>query len=239
MQRSTQYLLSAMILSSTLLMAAYSDNNTSTAPVAVPPAPTPVPVSYAVTVTNLTAAQPFSPVAVVLHDSEGLWQVGQAASAPLEQLAESGDNSDFLQSTDVLGNANGGQIIAPGDSQVITVTINDRVDTKLTTASMLVNTNDAFAGLDSYALDSLTVGDVITMRVPALDAGTELNDEAMGTIPGPADNGEGFNAARESRDTVAFHSGVVSAADGLTQSTLDVEHQFDNAVMLIRVKRTQ
>ena len=77
MQRSTQYRLSAMILSSTLLMAACSDNNTSTAPVAVPPAPTPVPVSYAVTVTNLTAAQPFSLVAVVLHDSEGLWHVGE------------------------------------------------------------------------------------------------------------------------------------------------------------------
>ena len=239
MQRSTQYRLSAIILSTSLMMAACSDNTTSAPPVEVPEAPTPVAVSYAVTITNLTSAQPFSPIAVVLHDGDGLWQIGQAASVALEQLAESGANSDFLQSTAVLGNANGGQIIPPGDSQEIIVTINDRTDTKMTTASMLVNTNDAFAGLDSYGLDALGVGDVITMRLPALDAGTELNDEALGTIPGPADGGEGFNAARETRNTVAYHSGVVSAADGLTQSTLNVEHKFDNAVMLIRVERTQ
>lgn len=239
MQPSTHLKVLTLVLSSTMLLMACSNDNTSAPPVAVPPVTAPVAVSYDVRVTNLTAAQPFSPVAVVLHDGDGLWQVGQPASLALEHLAESGSNSDFLQGTEVLGNANGGQIIPPGDSQVITVTINDRDDTRMTTATMLVNTNDAFTGLDSYDLSNLAVGDAITMRLPALDAGTESNNEAVGSIPGPADSGVGFNAARESRNTVAFHSGVVSVDDGLGQSTLSAEHKFDNAVMHITIMRTQ
>lgn len=239
MKRSTQFKLSTIVLSTTLLMAACSDNNNDTPPVEIPTVVQPIAVNYEVTVTNLTAAQPFSPVAIVLHDVDGLWTVGEPASPELETLAESGGNTDFLQTTAVLGNANGNQIIPPGDSQTILVSINDRTDTKMTTATMLVNTNDAFVGLDAYDLSALTVGDSITMRLPALDAGTEINDEALGTIPGPADGGEGFNAQRESRNTVAYHPGVVSADDGLTSSILDVTHQFDNPVMRIVVTRTR
>ena len=237
MHISTKWRVSATILSTTLILAACSDNNSAT--VNVPDVIQPVAVNYTVTVTNLTASQPLSPVAVVLHDVDHLWQVGSPASAELEQLAESGANSDFLQTATILGNANGNQIIPPGDSQTIDLTINDRTDTKLSTATMLVNTNDAFAGIDGYDLSGLMVGDSISMRLPALDAGTEDNAESSGTIPGPADGGEGFNAVREARNTVAYHAGVVSSDDGLSSSVLSAEHRFDNAVLSITVTRTQ
>ncbi|MFT5808172.1 MAG: hypothetical protein ACI9LG_002473 [Moritella dasanensis] len=32
----------------------------------------------------------------------------------------------------------------------------------------------------------------MTYNLPAYDAGTEANSEAVGTIPGPADGGEGL-----------------------------------------------
>src|SRR5680860_1111904 len=57
--------------------------------------------SYQITVTNLTAGQPLSPAAVVIHDTN--WQaftLGEPASVALETLAEAGDNSDFVAAAD-------------------------------------------------------------------------------------------------------------------------------------------
>ena len=104
---------------------------------------------------------------------------------------------------------------------------------------MLVNTNDAFTGLNAYNLADLDVGEEWTSVARAYDAGTEANSEAAGTMPGPADDGEGFNAERDDADFVALHPGVVSADDGLSSSVLSVQHKFDNPVMRITVTRTE
>ena len=64
------------------------------------------------------------------------------------------------------------------------------------------------------------------------------DDEAPGTIPGPADGGEGFNAARDDdADRVSMHGGVVSAMDGLITSVLTEQHRFDNPVVGVSVTR--
>jgi hypothetical protein len=74
--------------------------------------------------------------------------------------------------------------------------------------------------------------------LPAWDAGTEANSEASGTIPGPADGGEGYNATRDDLvNFVAIHRGVISADDGLNSSILDESHRFDNPVARVMIER--
>jgi hypothetical protein len=201
------------------------------------PVPDPVDVSYEITIINLTNSQPLSPVAVVLHPSGNLWSVGDVPSVELEMMAEGGDNSGLL----ALGMAgtSGAGAIGPGGNETISVTVQDVTDAKLTVATMLVNTNDAFSGLNAWDLSQLAVGDSWTTTAGVYDAGSEVNSEAAGTMPGPADGGEGFNAMRSDTGYVAMHPGVVSVDDGLSSSVLSVEHRFDNPAIRIMVTRTE
>jgi hypothetical protein len=201
------------------------------------PIPDPVDVSYAVTITNLTNAQPLSPVAIVLHSSGHLWQVGEVPSVELERMAEGGDNSGLLALG--IASASSAGPIAPGGHETINVTIQDITNATLSVATMLVNTNDGFTGLNAWSLANLAVGDSWTTTANAYDAGTEINSEASGTMPGPADGGEGFNAMRADTGYVAMHPGVVSSDDGLSTSVLTSMHKFDNPTIRITVMRTE
>lgn len=229
----------SLVVTSAMLLAACSDNDTDPVQPVPVPTPTSVDVTYEVTVTNLTNAQPLSPLGVIIHDEGHLWTIGETASLALETMAEGGDNSQLLALPVGLANASGMAPIGPGNSDTVSITIQDRVDSYISVATMLVNTNDAFTGLDKYNLAELAVGDSQTWRFAALDAGTEENSEAMSTIPGPADGGEGFNASREARDIVTYHAGVVTNADGLDTSVLDASHKFDNPVIRLTVTRIE
>ncbi|MDM7861544.1 spondin domain-containing protein [Alteromonas sp. ASW11-36] len=204
-----------------------------------PPPPPPVDVSYDVTVTNLTNAQPLSPVAVVLHDEGNLWTIGESASVALEQMAEGGDTAELRALSVVLAEASGAAPIGPGGSETISITIQDNEMANISITTMLVNTNDAFTGLNAWSLADLAVGDSWTTVTRAYDAGTEANSEAAGTMPGPADGGEGFNAVRDDADFVALHPGVVTGDDGLGSSVLTVLHKIDNPVVRITITRTE
>ena len=104
---------------------------------------------------------------------------------------------------------------------------------------MLVNTNDAFSGLTGVDISTLTVNQEKSWRLNVYDSGTELNNEAVGTIPGPADGGVGFDAARNDIDLVGYHSGVVSKDDGLSSSVLTQAHRFDNPAVKLTITRTK
>lgn len=201
--------------------------------------PEPVSYSYEVTVQNLTQAQPLSPVAVVLHEDITLWSIGETASEAIEMMAEGGDNSEILANEALLSGESGAGIIAPGDSESITVTVTDEPASYLSVATMLVNTNDAFVGITGQAMAALMVNESMALSLPVWDAGTEANSELAGTIPGPADGGEGFNSERDDADTLSFHSGVVSQDDGLTDSVLTSIHRFDNPAVRIIVTRLE
>lgn len=239
MKSSNKIKLLSLVVTSAMLLAACSDNDTAPVEPTPVPAPTPVNVTYEVTVTNLTNAQPLSPLGVIIHDEGHLWSIGEAASLALETMAEGGDNSQLLALPVSLASASGMTPIGPGNSDTVSITIQDRVDSYISVATMLVNTNDAFTGLDKYNLAELAVGDSQTWGFAALDAGTEENSEVMGTVPGPADGGEGFNASREARNIVTYHSGVVTSADGLDTSILDASHIFDNPVIRLTVTRIE
>ncbi|MEP0355233.1 MAG: spondin domain-containing protein [Paraglaciecola sp.] len=203
------------------------------------PAPEPVPVdiSYEITVTNLTNSQPLSPVAAVLHADGNLFSIGDVASVELEKMAEGGMNDGLL----ALGMAStsGAAPIGPGGNETITVTVQDVTDAKLSVLTMLVNTNDGFSGLNALDLSTFEIGDTWTGLAGVYDAGTEVNSEAAGTIPGPADGGEGFSATRTDTGYVSMHPGVVTNDDGLSSSVLTVQHKFDNPALRIVVTRTE
>jgi len=199
----------------------------------------PVSVSYEVTVTNLTHAQPMSPVAVVLHSTGNLWQVGQPATVSLEKMAEGGDAAELFVDPMVLAHSSGVGLLQPGMSETLSVEVASGTDAKLSLVSMLVNTNDAFTGLDAYNIGSLSEGESVTLYSSTYDAGTEKNSEMAGTIPGPADGGTGFDSARDDVNFVAAHQGVLSADDGLLESVLSGQHKFDNPTAKIQIVRIQ
>ena len=195
-----------------------------------------IPAEYEVKISNLTNFQPLSPVGLIFSEDDGFFNIGSSASVALEHLAEGGDNSDLLD----MGNTSASTPtpVLPGETQTLTLS-KGFGDFKFSAFSMLVNTNDAFTGVSAYSLKDLQVGEVLVLDANAYDAGTEANSEAAGTIPGPADGGEGFNALRDDVDRVRVHMGVVTKDDGLSSSVLSEQARFDTTVMRISISRTR
>lgn len=228
--------MAAVVSSALLISACSSDDDDDMMVVEMPEA---VDVTYSITVTNLTYSQPFSPISIVLHNEGQLWQIGESASVALEKLAESGDNSELFTQSVVTASMAGAGILMPGQSETVLITIEDNTRSLLTLATMLVNTNDAFTGLNSIPLADLDVGDSWSKMVGAYDAGTEANSESAGTMPGPADGGAGFDTQRDDTDMVTMHPGVVSKHDGLSTSVLTQAHKFDQPTAKITITRTE
>lgn len=205
---------------------------------------------FEVTVTNLTAAQPFSPVLLVAHsDGWNAFADGSRASDGIEVMAESGSPADLRSEAQAqsqyISSAVGSAPQGPASvSQVYTLDVpaNKLADLELTMATMLVNTNDAFTAVNGGSLAGLDVGMSRTFNTPTWDSGTEANSETAATIPGPAGNGAsaGFDATRDDvRDEVHFHQGVITQDDGLATSVLTQVHRFDNPTARVIVKRVR
>ncbi len=233
-----------IFISALLIVTACSDDdndNSNLAPVTPPAAA--AAASYDISAVNLTAGQPFSPLAVLIHDdSQTAFTIGTAASAGLEQLAESGDNSQFLADMDSVAEASGAAPIGPGGSDTLSLELDsgDANGLRLTIMTMLVNTNDAITGVNGANIGDLAIGDSMMVNTISYDAGTEANTEIGAEIPGPVSGGEGFNAARDDiRDQVTLHQGVVTVDDGLAGSDLDQQHRWDNPVARFQITRTQ
>ncbi|GLX82609.1 spondin domain-containing protein [Thalassotalea eurytherma] len=240
MKRFPKYIKLGMVSSMLLILSACSDSDNDLPEVTPPPTPEPVIYSFEVSVTNLTYAQPLSPIAVVLHDEGNLFSLGETASEALEIMAEGGDNSELLALSVALATGSSEDVLMPGTSTMVEVMIEDMMPSNISLATMLVNTNDAFTGVNARSIADLAVGESISLLTSSYDAGTEANSEMMGTIPGQADGGEGYNAERDDvLDMVTMHSGVVSVDDGLTSSVLTQAHKFDNPTMRVVITRTQ
>lgn len=190
---------------------------------------------FEVSVINLTAGQPFSPVTVLAHDSEyKMFAMGAAASSALENLAEGGDNSALL--TTVSNSVAGAGVLTPGSTETLRIALDDA--DKLTLTGMLVNTNDTFLAYQGIDISSLEVDGVWKSEVKAYDAGTEKNTETAATVP--AQGGEGYNATRDDfANFVSISSGVVTQDDGLSTSALTEVNRFDNGVAFVKVTRIQ
>ena len=147
-------------------------------------------------ITNLTHAHSFTPRLVIAHDKTvDAFEPGVEATTALAWLAEggviddaqnaasAGNNFEALlgpASTDNTSNTwqrFGGPLVAATSSS------NYSFDTMnkpyLSVLTMLIPTNDAFAGLDSIKIP--TEPGTYTYMLNAYDAGTELNDELNST----------------------------------------------------------
>jgi len=210
-------------------------------------APTQTIATFQVTVSNLTNGQPMSPAAVIVHqDGFQVFEVGAPATVALEVLAEGGNNAELLElandNINVITTASGAGPIPPGQSEVISFEIAERFlpNANFSVSTMLVNTNDAITGVNTINIEALEVGDSLTRRGVAYDAGTEADDEMAIYIPGPAGGGEGFNADRDDQvDAVTMHTGVVTSHDGLATSALNGQHKFDNPTIQVRIERIE
>ncbi|MFC3186137.1 spondin domain-containing protein [Shewanella intestini] len=204
-------------------------------------APAPVVMqTFDVTVTNLSANQPLSPVFIATHGADqSLWMAGAPASVAIEKLAEGGDSSDLTAISSLTHTVNGNGPIMPGMSETLTLSINEADVASISLATMLVNTNDAFAGVNNYDLTTMAVDDSSMMTLWVYDAGTEANSEAKGSMPGPADGGEGYNSVRDDVDFIHVHPGVISMYDGLADSVLTPSHRFDNPAISVKITRAQ
>ncbi len=229
-----------------LLSACGGGGGDSAAPVVVTPPPPEANLTFEVAVTNLTNAQPLSPPAVVVHNGTyAVFEIGMPASIPLEELAEGGDNSALRSEADGLANVISTTeidgVVGPGATNSVQFSVRESITSGLSVSvvTMLVNTNDAFTGVNVMRdIEQLQPGESRRVRTIAYDAGTEADSESVGTIPGPADGGEGFNTVRDDEaDRVSMHPGVVSGVDGLTTSVLTDQHRFDNPVASVVVTR--
>ena len=232
------------LLAAGLVIAACSNDDL---PPPTTPPPPPASATFEVSVTNLTNAQPLSPIAVIAHgDSYRVFAVGEAATVGLEELAEGGVNgrlfAEAAADSGVLTTAAGAGPVPPGASASLrfTVELTELPGAEMSVITMLVNTNDAFTGISGVPIGDLAVGDSRRGSGIAYDAGTEANTEEAIHIPGPVGGGEGFNADRNDRfDRVTMHSGVVGRDDGFASSDLDNQHRFDNPVLRATITRVE
>lgn len=170
--------------------------------------------SWNVTVTNLTPAgsQPLSPPLVVVHSTHAdVWSLGEIASHGVAAIAEDADNSVLESALPMLEGVRSvrtvpGGPIPPGASRTFTVESGDRAD-RLSILTMLVNTNDAFTGLDALHLR----GHGATLQTRAYDSGSEVNNERATHIPGPCCNNP-FVRTPEGA-VIRMHSGITGVGD--------------------------
>ena len=151
---------------------------------------------WRVTIQNLTppgpgapGSQPLSPPLFVVHSNRAdVWSVGGIASHVVAAVAEDAANMPAETAFGALRGVRsvftgGGGPIPSGTSREYMVSTRGRFD-RLSIVTMLVNTNDAFTGLDSLHLRGQRL---VRMRM-AYDAGSEKNNELVAFIPGPCCN---------------------------------------------------
>lgn len=179
------------------------------------------PRTYRVTITNLTAGQIISPPVVVAHDEAlGLFQVGQAASAPLAALAEDGMTGPLVEMLEGLDGVRDLAVaegpVLPGQSVSLELTASGR-KAALSGVGMLVSTNDAFFGFRKAETSEMRNRRPLVFDAPAYDAGSEANTESCLDIPGPPCGSPGMRVPDGAEGFVHLHGGIHGIADLLPE----------------------
>lgn len=181
-----------------------------------------------VQITNLGNGIYFTPLLVAAHDRHThLFEVGTAASANLQAMAEGGDTSGLILDVDDAGGAyvdNPAEgLLGPGETAYASLRVSAYRRSHLSIVAMMLPTNDGFVGLDALQIPRWR--GTYTYFLNGYDAGTEANDEIInggGTpdVPGiPADpggnGGMGASGAAGSdiNPSVHIHRGVLGDTD--------------------------
>ena len=144
-----------------------------------------------VELSNLTHGMYFTPRLAAAHaDGVHLFDLGAVASTGLRTMAETGNPgvlagelpAEAIFAVDLTGTsptiaAGVPRILGPGGTATITLSDVADADVMFSIAAMLMPTNDAFVGLDSFAVPAGT--GTYTILLNAYDAGTEANTELV------------------------------------------------------------
>lgn len=156
--------------------------------------------SYRVTVANLTAGQPFTPVLAVVHTAAvELFAVGEPATAEIQALAENGDLDPLVElagETEAVRGAGVGTapLVPQADPagtgnpfyESVTVEADAGGDELfLSVVCMLIATNDGIVGVDTVPLPE-AVNESRTYYANGYDVGTEVNTELFADLVPPA-----------------------------------------------------
>lgn len=205
-----------------------------------------------ITITNLSHGLAFTPILAAAHNASGnLFDVGVAASANLQAMAEGGALTGLETDLDGITatHANSGAPLMAGNNTVISLNTDAApANTKLSVVAMILPTNDGFIGLD--AVDIPTVAGTYSFYLNAYDAGTEANDELItgGGMPGvagiPGDPGglagsgaTGGVAGVDTNTSVHIHRGAIgdSNSTGGNSDLDNTVHRWLNPVARVTV----
>jgi len=189
---------------------------------------------YAVTITNITRGQTLTPILVATHlKGHPLFELGDPASVELATVAESGNTAplaDMLMSSGkAYDTASSGGLLGPGETVTVNVKMMDHFN-YVSVVAMLIPTNDAFFAVNGMM--GPKGKKMVKVMSPAFDAGSEMNDELCGNIPGPACGGEGASPDVDGEGYVHIHAGIHGIGD-LTAA----EYDWRNPVAKITMKR--
>lgn len=160
------------------------------------------PTKYSVVVENLTGGQYFTPPNFAAHSrSADVWSLGAAPSPGVAAVAELGGVPVLAAELEAAIDAQGLGVsgvalppagedppIGPGGTRSFEFATTEN---RLSIVSMVICTNDGFAGLDSKRLPQWE-GESRTYYLRAYDAGAELNTENRADlVPAPFCNGPG------------------------------------------------
>lgn len=198
---------------------------------------------WRVEITNVTAAQTFTPLLAATHSSGvDLFEPGEPASAALATLAEGGDIGPLTVVLEAAGHrvadiqTNGG-LLGPGETA--TLVLRGYPGLRLSLAGMLIPTNDTFVGIDS---EFLPVYGGTRLLALAYDAGSEANDQNCANIPGPRCGGEGVSPGVNDGDegfvhiSNGFHE-LGSGAGPNGEILSPAPYDWKNPVAIVKIQR--
>lgn len=182
---------------------------------------------FEVTITNLTAGQPFSPGVIVTHSPDvHLFEAGAEPSQGVIEIAENGmpeTASEMLQGMMDSGITDVVAIDAPimrmgADApNEASFSISANEGDVLSIVTMLICTNDGFVGVDSMPLP----GEMTEMEATAYDAGSEVNNELTNSIVDPCgaagpvmfEEDGNINDIADDGNVIAEHAGIQGVGD--------------------------
>ena len=192
---------------------------------------------WQVRVTNLTTGQYFTPVLAATHSADAMvFAPGMQASAELQALAEGGDVMPLRMALEgmssVMAVETGMGLMPPGGMYEFLIT-GGSMHRYLSLAAMLIPTNDAFVGISMMELP-VTPG-MRMVYAYAYDAGTEMNAETCGTIPGPnypeCGGPGGHGHAGMGEGYISIHNGINGVGD------FGQDRDWKNPVAMITIHR--
>ncbi|MFK8053797.1 MAG: spondin domain-containing protein [Woeseiaceae bacterium] len=191
-------------------------------------------VTYKVTISNITAGQPFTPPVVAVHNRRAdVFTTGSPASEGVRQIAENGNNAPLVAA--LYTDRNVKQVLQgdaplvpannPGDTgfdNQVTFEFSTNGRARfLSLVSMLICTNDGFTGVDSVRLP--TGHRPVTVLARAYETRTEQNTEDFADIVPPCqgligvgsdDAGTGeSNPLLAENGVIIPHAGIVGDND--------------------------